>query len=99
MRRSGKIQLLFHIFIFAVFLYLWIVMIALQTFILPENPPIEFPKERVGMIFILYGILSVSALAGTVLSIFIGNRRYTRLFGALVIIIFATIVAAKSISG
>ena len=38
-------------------------------------------------------------MAGTVVSIMIGNRPYIRRFGAMVILVFATIVASKGIFG
>jgi hypothetical protein len=99
MNRSGKIRLLFWLFVVSLFLYLWIVWIAIATFILPETPPLEFPADRVGTMFILYGILAFTSLSGVVISIFINNRRYTQRFSALVMIIFATIMAAKGLFG
>jgi hypothetical protein len=99
MKRSGKIRLLFWLFVVSLFLYLWIVWIAVATFILPETPPLEFPADRVGMMFILYGILIFTSLAGVVISIFINNGRYMKLFSALVMTIFATIMAGKGLFG
>jgi hypothetical protein len=49
--------------------------------------------------FILYGFLIVSTLAGTIVSILINNKFYTKFFGGMVIVVFATIVAGKELFG
>jgi len=98
-KHSGKVQFLFWLFSFAVMLYIWIVWTALQTFVLVEGPLEELPQEKIALIFILYGLLALSTLAGTVISIFIGNKRYTNRFGAMFLIIFITFLAGKSIFG
>ena len=98
-KRSGKITLLFWLAFTTIFLYITILSIILQTFILPDTPPMELPTERVTAILILYGIMALTALGGTVISIFIANQRYMRIFGVFVFIIFASIIAGKSILG
>ena len=82
-----------------IFLYITILSIILQTFVLPDTPPMELPTEKVTYILILYGIMAMTALGGTVISIFIANQRYMRIFGVLVFIILASIIAGKSILG
>ncbi|BDY13151.1 hypothetical protein HCR_14630 [Hydrogenimonas cancrithermarum] len=79
-------------------LFVWILWTVVQTFILTE-PQMELPQERVALIFILYGILVLFVLAGTVVSIFINNKRYTNRFGALFLVIFISFLAGKSIFG
>ncbi len=98
-RRSGKMQFLFWAFFFSVLLYLWILWIGVRTFLFHEGPMMELPQQEVTLLFILYGFLIVTTMAGTVVSIMIGNRPYIRRFGAMVILLFATIVAAKGIFG
>ncbi len=98
-KRSGKMQFLFWAFFFSVMLYLWILAIGVQTFILPDEKPLEFPQNVVSLMFILYGFLIVSTLSGTVVSIMVGNKKYINLFGAMVMIVFGTIVAAKGLFG
>ncbi|WP_457605526.1 hypothetical protein [Nitratifractor sp.] len=98
-RRSGKIQFLFWAAFFSILLYLWVLALGLQTFVLPDEKPMELPQQEVALMFILYGFLVVTTLAGTVVSVMIANRYYTRFFGAMVIIVFATIVAAKGLFG
>jgi hypothetical protein len=97
--RSGKIQFLFWDFVFAVMIYLWIVSVGLQTFVLPDEPPMEFPSDVVGLLFVLFGLLVVSTVAGNVVAMMIGNRRYIRLFGGLTIMVFGTMIAAKGMFG
>jgi fumarate reductase subunit C len=98
-RRSGKMQFLFWAFFFSVMLYLWILTIGVQTFILPDEKPLAFPQNIVSLMFILYGFLVLFTLAGTVVSIMVGNKKYINLFGAMVIVVFGTIVATKGIFG
>jgi hypothetical protein len=97
--RSGKIQFLFWDFAFAVMLYLWIVAVGLQTFVLPDEPPMEFPTDVVGLLFVLFGLLVFATVAGNVVAVMIGNRYYTRLFGGMTIAVFGTIIAAKGMFG
>ena len=99
MRRSGKIEFLFWTFFLSVMLYIWVVAVGLQTFVLPDEPPVELPEKRVALMFVLYGFLIAATVIGSVVSIMIGNRRYSNMFGAMVIIVFGTVIAAKSIFG
>ena len=97
--RSGKIQFLFWTFFFSLMLYLWIVGVGVQTFILPDEKPLQIPQNVIILLFTLYGLLVITTLAGMILSIMINNRHYTRLFGGMVIVVFGTIVASKGIFG
>ena len=97
--RSGKIQFLFWAFFFSVLLYLWIVAVGLQTFVLPDEPPMELPADVVGLLFVLFGLLITSTLAGNVVAIMIGNKYYTRLFGGMTILVFGTMIAIKGMYG
>ena len=97
--RSGKIQFLFWDFFFSVMIYLWIVTIGLQTFILPDEKPLELPQNVIILMFILYGFLTITTLAGVIVSIMINNKHYTRLFSGMIILVFATIMASKGIFG
>jgi len=79
-------------------IFIWIIWIVVQTFILSASQ-MEVPEDRVALIFILYGMLVLFVLAGTVISIFINNKRYTNRFGALFLIIFISFLIGKSIFG
>ena len=98
-RRSGKITLLFWLAFATIFLYITIVSIILQTFVLPDTPPMELPTDKVTAILIMYGIMALTALIGTVVSIFIANRRYMRIFGVLIFVILASVIVGKSVLG
>jgi len=50
-------------------IFIWIVWIIVQTFIL-TTAQMELPEDRVALVFILYGMLVLFVLAGTVISIF-----------------------------
>ena len=97
--RSGKIQFLFWTAFFSVLLYLWIVTIGLQTFVLPDEKPMELPEDVIGLIFILYGLFIVSVLIGTIVSTMINNKFYTKFFGTMMIIGLVTLLATKGIFG
>jgi len=97
--RSGKIQFLFWDFFFSALIYLWIVTVGLQTFVLPEEAPLEIPENVIVLLFMLYGFLTITTLSGLIVSAMINNRHYTRIFSGLIILIFATIVASKGIFG
>ena len=64
-----------------------------------EGPRMELPQEQIALIFILYGILILFVLAGTVISIFINNRRYMNRFGVMTLLIFVSFLAGKSVFG
>ena len=97
--RSAKIQFLFWTAFFSVLLYIWIVTVGLQTFVLPDEKPIELPQEVVGLIFILYGLLAVALLAGTIISTMINNTFYTNFFGIMMMLGLLTLLATKSMFG
>jgi len=97
--RSAKIQFLFWTAFFSVLLYIWIVTIGLQTFVLPDEKPMELPQNTVLLMFVLYGLLAVAVLAGTIISTMINNRYYTKFFGIFMMLGLATILATKGIFG
>lgn len=97
--RSGKIQFLFWTSFFSILLYLWIVTIGLQTFVLPDEKPMELPENVIRLMFILYGLFIVSVLIGTIVSTMIDNKFYAKLFGTMLIIGLVTLLAAKGMFG
>jgi len=97
--RSGKVQFLFWTAFFAVVLYLWLVTVGLQTFILPDEKPMHLPQDVVLLMFVLYGLLAVAVVAGTIIAIMINSTFYRKFFGILVILALATLLSAKSIFG
>jgi len=97
--RSGKIQFLFWMAFSAVVLYLWIVTVGLQTFVLPDEKPMYLPQDTVLLMFVLYGLLTLSVVAGTTIAIMINNAFYRKFFGAFVIVALVTLLATKSMFG
>jgi hypothetical protein len=97
--RSGKIQFLFWTAFFSVFLYLWIITVGLQTFVLPDEKPMELPQNIVILMFILYGFLIVAVLSGTIVSTMIDNKFYRNFFGAFIVLAFGTFLLAKGMFG
>jgi len=99
MYRSGKVQFLFWSMFFSVIVYIWIVSVALTTFVLPNEPPLTTPQNVVTLLFVLYGFLILLTLAGLFVAVMIGNERYSRRFSAMVFLIFATIIFGKGMFG
>ena len=97
--RSGKIQFLFWTAFFAVMLYLWLIIIGVQTFVLPDEMPLEMPQNVVTLMFILYGLFIVVVLVGTVVAVMIDNKFYRKFFGTLIILGLVSVLAAKGIFG
>lgn len=97
--RSGKIQLLFWAAFFSVVLYLWIVTIGLQTFVLPGEKPIDVPQDVVMLMAVLFGLWTVGVLAGTIISTMINNKYYTKFFGIFMIVGLVTLVGTRSMFG
>lgn len=97
--RSAKIQFLFWTAFFSVLLYVWIVTVGLQTFVLPDIKPMELPENVIGLMFILYGLLALSLLTGTIVSTMINNAYYMKFFGIMVMLGLATLLTTKSIFG
>jgi hypothetical protein len=97
--RSGKIQFLFWTAFFAVMLYLWLIIIGVQTFVLPDEMPLEMPQNVVTLMFILYGLFIVVVLVGTVVAAMIDNKFYRKFFGTMIILGLVSVLAAKGIFG
>ena len=97
--RSGKIQFLFWTAFFSVMLYIWIVTVGLQTFVLPDEKPLELPQHVIMLMFVLYGLLAVALVAGTIISTMINNRYYMKFFGVFMMAGLATLLTTKGMFG
>jgi len=97
--RSGKIQFLFWTAFFSVWLYISIVTIGLQTFVLPDEKPMALPQDIVLLMFVLYGFLALAVLAGTVISTMINNRYYMKFFSIFMMLGLGTLVGTKGMFG
>ena len=97
--RSAKVQFLFWTAFAVVLLYIWIVTVGLQTFVLPDEKPMHLPQDTVLLMFILYGLLAVAVVAGTIISTMINNSFYQKFFSVFVIVALVTLLATKSMFG
>ncbi len=97
--RSGKIQFLFWTAFFSVLLYLWIVAVGLQTFVLPDEKPMHVPENVIILLFVLYGLLIMAVMAGTLVSVMLNNSFYRKFFGMFIIVALGTMLLAKSMFG
>ena len=97
--RSGKIQFLFWTAFFSVMLYIWLVTVGLQTFVLPDEKPMEVPQNVVILMAILFGLWAVSIVSGIIVSTMINNRYYTKFFSIFLIVGLATLVMTRSMFG
>jgi len=84
---------------FSVFIYLWIVAVGVQTFILPDDIPMHIPQNIIILLFMLYAILIVLILAGTFVATMIDNKFYRNFFGGFLILSFVTFLVAKGMFG
>jgi hypothetical protein len=97
--RSGKIQFLFWTAFFSVILYFWIVTVGVQTFVLPDEKPMVLPQNVIMLMFILYGLLAVAVLAGTIISTMINNTFYMKFFSIFMMVGLATLLTTRSMFG
>ena len=97
--RSGKIQFLFWTAFFSVILYLWIVAVGVQTFVLPDEKPMVLPQNVIMLMFILYGLLAVAVLTGTIISTMINNKFYMKFFSIFMMVGLATLLTTRSMFG
>ena len=91
-------NILFLLFIFDLFLVLWGLMVAVQTFFIDADI-LRFPEENVRLLLFLFIIFAITSMAGLVLSIMYDKKYYIKLFPTLQIIVFVTMLFAKGIFG
>lgn len=97
--RSAKVQFLFWVSFFSVMLYLAIVTIGFQTFVYPNEMPLHIPENSILLLFLMYGLLGVLLLAGTIISTMINNRYYMRFFSISMIVGLVTLLFTKGMFG
>ena len=97
--RSGKVQFLFWTAFFSVMVFLWLGTVGFQTFVLPDEKPMELPQNVITLMFVLYGILIVLLLAGTIVSTMIDNRFYQKFFGICIMIALGGFLFTKGMFG
>lgn len=97
--RSGKVQLLFWSAFFSIVLYLWLVAVGLQTFVLPDEKSMHMPQDVVLLLFVLFGLLTVTIVAGIFVAIMIDNAFYKKFFGGFIMVAFATVLVTKGMFG
>lgn len=97
--RSGKIQLLFWTAFFSIILYIWLVTVGLQTFVLTDERPMDIPQNVVMLMAVLFGLWAIAVLVGTIISTMINNNYYIKFFSIFMIVGLATLVATRSMFG
>jgi hypothetical protein len=97
--RSGKIQLLFWTAFFSVVLYIWLVTVGLQTFVLPDEKPMEVPQNVVMLMAVLFGLWAIAVLVGTIISTMINNKFYMKFFSIFMMVGLATLLTTRSMFG
>ncbi len=86
------------LFLSDLFLVLWGLMVAVQTFFI-DLDILTFPEENIRLLLILFILFAVTSMAGLVLAIIYDKKYYIRLFPALQIVVFVAMLFAKSIFG
>ncbi|MGB5505908.1 MAG: hypothetical protein WBM70_04380 [Sulfurovum sp.] len=97
--RSGKIQLLFWTAFFSTVLYIWLVTVGLQTFVLPDEKPMEVPQNVVMLMAVLFGLWAIAVLVGTIISTMINNKFYMKFFSIFMMVGLATLLTTRSMFG
>lgn len=91
-------NILFLLFVLDLFLVLWGLMVAVQTFFVDADI-LKFPQENVRLLFILFILFAVTSMGGLVAAILYNKKYYIKLFPALQVVVFIAMLAAKSIFG
>ena len=89
-------NILFVLFWLDLFLVLWGLMVATQTFLIDADV-LTFPETHIRLLFILFFLFVVTSMAGLVLSILYDKKYYIRLFPALQAVVFIAMLFAKSL--
>jgi uncharacterized membrane protein len=91
-------NILFLLFVFDLFLVLWGLMVAVQTFFVDADI-LKFPEENIRLLFILFILFAVTSMGGLVAAILYNKKYYIKLFPALQVVVFIAMLGAKSIFG
>jgi len=97
-KRSPKIQFLFWNFTFCIIIYLWVVALWVQNFVLNDTT-LKIPENVVITIAVLYIFLVILVSSGVMVAVMIGNKYYSRAFSIFITIVLVSIIGAKSIYG
>ena len=89
---------LFLLFLFDLFLVLWGLMVAVQTFFVDADI-LRFPEENVRLLLLLFILFAITSMAGLVLAILYNKKYYIKLFPTLQIVVFIALLFAKSFFG
>lgn len=93
----GPRQALFWLMFFALLWYGWIFSIGVYYAFF--SPVSTFPEHVIRLFFVLYGFLTISVLPGLVMAIFLDNAAYIKRFSLMVMVVFASFMAAKGMYG
>jgi len=97
--RSGKIQYLFWASLFSTLIYIWLISIGIQTFVLNKSDSLNPPTNIIILMFVLAGLSIVLELSGIVISIMIDNKFYRNFFGVLILLSFIALLSTRAIFG
>jgi len=89
---------LFLLSMFDLFLVIWGLFIAVQTFFI-DRDVLRFPEENIHLLLILFILFAVTSLAGLTLSFLFDKKYYVRFFSVLQLTVFIMMLAGKSIFG
>jgi len=96
---SPKKKLLFWFFIVAIFIFLWLLWLGVDVYILTKNPLSHIDGSRAIMMATLAVILIVLLVAGLVISTMLGNKRYSRYFSVFIGVLFISLLMVRTIFG
>lgn len=96
--RSGKIQLLFILAFFALLFFVTIAVGGIWRLVQHGMRAMEL-NHLFRAVLVLYFLLALDLIAGLTIAMMSDNRFYSRFFGLLSTLTFASVLLAKSIWG
>ena len=96
---SPKKLILFWLLIVSIILALWLLWLGVDSYLLTRDPLSHIESSKAITMAIIAVFLIVAMLTGLVISTMLGNKRYSRYFGVAIGVVFASLLAFRSIFG
>jgi len=96
---SPKRKVLFFIRIATIILGIWLLWMGVDAYLLTRDPLAHIQSQKAITMAVVAVLLFVLLLAGLVLSTMLENRRYSRYFSIFIGLLFAALLAVRSLFG
>jgi len=94
---SPKKVILFWLLISSIILFLWLLWLGVDSYILTRNPLASLDENRVLTMAVLSVILMFVLLSGLVLAMLLGNKRYSRYFSIFTAVLLIALLIVRSL--